>query len=192
VEYSRSLGLPFSVFLRIEQCNDRTLGLLAEANCRLVLLGVEAGNEEYREKYLNRKMKNQRIVEAFARVREHGIESVALNMIGLPHETPELIRETIDLNRRLDPDVLCVFIYQAFPGTPLHEYCLKEGLLPPVNAPVTWYEEPDCALRQPSIGQDALMECLQEFRELQWELERKRGKPRSVRTAEVEAAPPRV
>ena len=69
-----------------------------------------------------------------------------------------------------------MFVYQAFPGTPLHDYCRDNGLLPAEHAPVSWYEEPDCALQQKSITQDELMECLQEFRELQWELERKRGK----------------
>jgi len=173
--YAGSVNLPYSVFLRIEQCNDTTLGYLADSNCRLALMGVEAGSTEYRQKYLNRKMDNERLVRAFRKVREYGIESVALNMIGLPHETPELIRETIALNRELDPDILCVFVYQAFPGTPLHDYCREQGLLPPANAPVSWYEEPDCALQQESISRDALYRCLQEFRELQWEQERKRG-----------------
>jgi len=183
--YRDSVGLPFSVFLRIEQCSDHSLGLLADANCRLVLLGVEAGNEEYRAKYLNRKMANRRIVEAFARIRHHGLESVALNMIGLPHETPELVRETIELNREIDPDLLCVFVYQAFPGTPLHDLCLEQGLLPPVHAPMTWYEEPDCALQQTSISREELMACFQEFRELQWEIERKRGKRGQTHEAEL-------
>ena len=174
--YSKSVNLPYSVFLRLEQCNDTTLGYLADSNCKLVLMGVEAGNVDYRKEHLNRKMGNDKILRAFQKVLEFGIESVALNMIGLPHETPSLIRETIDLNRNLDPDILCVFVYQAFPGTPLHDYCRDNGLLPAEHAPVSWYEEPDCALQQKSITQDELMECLQEFRELQWELERKRGK----------------
>lgn len=183
--YRQSVHLPYSVFLRLEQCNDTTLGYLADSNCRLVLMGVEAGNTEYRKEILNRKMSNEKIVRAFRKVREFGMESVALNMIGLPHETSDLIRESIDLNRELDPDILCVFVYQAFPGTPLHDFCQKEGLLPSVHAPVSWYEEPDCALEQASITQDQLMECLQEFRELQWDLERKRAK----RQAAGEAAP---
>ena len=112
------------------------------------------------------------------------METVALNMIGLPHETPDLIRQTLELNREIDPDILCVFIFQAFPGTPLHDYCRDQGLLPAASAPVSWYEEPDCALRQPSITQEQLMECLQEFRELQWELERKRGKRPEILAAE--------
>lgn len=184
IAYSDSVNLPYSVFLRLEQCNDATLGHLADSNCRLILMGVEAGNKDYRKEHLNRKMANERIVKAFHKVRDFGMESVALNMIGLPHETPELIRETLELNRQIDPDILCVFIFQAFPGTPLHEYCREQGLLPAASAPVSWYEEPDCALQQKSISQEDLMQCLQEFRELQWELERKRGKRPEIQAIE--------
>ncbi len=177
VKYGSEIHVPFTAFLRVELATEEVVDLMAYAGCKTALFGVEEGNEEYRKRYLNRRMSNRVIVDAFRRCRERGIETLALNMIGLPYETPELIRETIELNRELDPDVLCVFIFQAFPGTDLYELCAKEGYLPPDDsALLPWIENPNVHLLQDSISNEDLMECYREFRELQAEIERKRGR----------------
>ncbi|MBI1848821.1 MAG: B12-binding domain-containing radical SAM protein [Planctomycetes bacterium] len=176
-KYGSEFHIPFTAFLRVELATDEVCDLLKQANCRTALFGVEEGNEEYRKRYLNRRMSNKVIVDAFRRCREREIETVALNMIGLPYETPDLIRETIQLNREMDPDVLCVFIFQAFPGTDLYDLCVKEGYLPPTdNGMVPWYDNPDVHIRQESITHEELMACYHEFRALQADVEAKRGK----------------
>jgi radical SAM superfamily enzyme YgiQ (UPF0313 family) len=173
--YSKELGLPFTAFLRVEQCNYQVLNLLKKANCSMILCGVEQGDEEYRRKYLDRKMSNQTIIEAFRRSREVGIETTSLNMIGLPYETKDLIRSTIELNRQLEADVVCIFIYQAFVGTDLFEICRKEGYLPETDqTKLVWYENPNMAIKQPSLTHEELMDCYKEFREVQAEMESKR------------------
>ncbi len=177
MKYGSEIRVPFTAFLRVELATDEVTDLLAHAGCKIALFGVEEGNEDYRKRYLNRRMSNKVIVDAFRRCRERGIETLALNMIGLPYETPELIRETINLNRQIDPDVLCVFIFQAFPGTDLYDLCAKEGYLPPTEQGlIPWYENPDVHIRQESITREELMQCYHEFRELQAEVERKRGR----------------
>jgi anaerobic magnesium-protoporphyrin IX monomethyl ester cyclase len=176
MKYGTEVHVPFTAFLRVELATDEVCDLLAQAGCRTALFGVEEGNEEYRKRYLNRRMSNKVIADAFRRCRERNIETVALNMIGLPYETPELIRETIALNRQIDPDVICVFIFQAFPGTDLYDLCVKEGYLPPAESGmVPWYDNPDVHIRQESITREELMQCYHEFRQLQSEIEQKRG-----------------
>ncbi|MBI1853402.1 MAG: cobalamin B12-binding domain-containing protein [Planctomycetes bacterium] len=175
--YAAEFDVPFCAFLRVELATDEVANLLAEAGCRLVLFGVEEGSEEYRKRYLNRRMSNRVIVDGFRRCRERGIETVALNMIGLPYETAGVIRGTIELNREIDPDILCVFIFQAFPGTDLFDLCVREGYVPPYDAEtIPWIENPNVHLVQESITHDELMQCYRDFRDLQAEIERKRGR----------------
>jgi radical SAM superfamily enzyme YgiQ (UPF0313 family) len=50
-------------------------------------------------------------------------------MIGLPYETPAMIRQTINLNKRLKPDQAAVFFFYPYPGTELYDVCKKEGFL---------------------------------------------------------------
>ncbi|MCL5270052.1 MAG: hypothetical protein M1457_05775, partial [bacterium] len=44
--------------------------------------------------------------------------------------------------KRLDPDFLEIFYVYPFPGTPLYELCVQEGLLPPGEIPREAYAEP--------------------------------------------------
>lgn len=167
--YPKEVGIPFSVCLRVENANRKTLSLLRKAGCYSVWLGIECGNEKYRIKMLNRHHTNEQILKAFKLIKELGLQTVVFNMIGLPYETKEMIRETIALNREIWPNALLYFTFQAFRGTPLYELCKKEGFLPEKTS--YWYEVPDSALIQPSLPKEDLIEVWKEFRELQREIE---------------------
>ena len=102
---------------------------LKKANCTRINMGVEVGNEQLREEILRRKMSNEQIIQAFDQAHKFGIKTLAYNMIGLPYETPEMIRETINLNKRLVPDNVAIFFFYPYPGTELYEVCRREGFL---------------------------------------------------------------
>jgi len=174
--YRDEIGLPFTVFLRPEQSRPNVLNLLKEAGCSMVLMGVEHGDEEFREKILHRKMPNDAVVKAFHNARDAGIETTALNMIALPDETKELALKTLELNQRIQPDVVCVFIYQAFPGTALYDRCVEAGYIPERDqTKVAWYEDPEMHLRQESISHEEVMEVYRKFQEFQADMERQRS-----------------
>ena len=50
-------------------------------------------------------------------------------MIGIPYETPEMIWETINLNKRCAPSCIVISFFYPYPGTELYEVCQKEGFL---------------------------------------------------------------
>ena len=50
-------------------------------------------------------------------------------MIGLPEETLEDIKKTIDINRKCMPNNLQLSIFFPYPGTDLYYTCKKKGLL---------------------------------------------------------------
>jgi radical SAM superfamily enzyme YgiQ (UPF0313 family) len=177
VKYGSEIHVPFTAFCRVELATEEVVDQLAYAGCKIALFGVEQGNEEYRKRYLNRRMSNKVIIDAFRRCRERGIETVSLSMLGLPYETKDLLRETIELNRQIDPDIVWMSIFQAYPGTDLFDLCIKEGYVAPaVEGMVPWYENPNVHIQQESISHDELMECYREFRDLQAEIEHKRNR----------------
>jgi len=166
---------PYTCFLRIEQTkSDKLLRQLAESGCTMVLMGTESGDEDYRKKYLGRTMSNEALIQGYRRLREYGIETTSLNMMGLPYETVDNMRRTIDLNREMEPDVMCIFVFQPFPGTILYEICKKEGWLPEDAFKPSWLLAPELAIRQPSVSHDEIAVVHQEFLRLQGELEEKR------------------
>lgn len=121
--------LPFIINGRVNTVNRDMLMMLAKAGCERINMGVECGNEWIRNKILERDMTDEQIINTFHWAKEAGIETYAFNIIGLPYETRENIQETIELNRKINPDFIGVSIFTAFPGTPLYDLCKKEGWL---------------------------------------------------------------
>jgi len=170
--YKREVGLPWTADMRVERATLDILKPMAEAGCYMAWFGVESGNEQYRANYLKRWMTNEQIIQAFENCRNLGIETLSLNMLGLPDETPEMARETIELNRKLRADNLLFFTYQSFPGTELGEYSMAMGMVP--DSSVFWYERPETCLVQGSMSKEDMQALWQEWRELQIDLEAER------------------
>ena len=91
-------------------------------------MGVEAGEEQYRETNLHRYADQDRIVRAFDLLHEADIRATAYNVIGFPNQGEESIIDTIKLNIRLKPDNITVAFYSPFIGTDLQRSSAEEGL----------------------------------------------------------------
>lgn len=128
-KYKKEVGIPFCVPYRVEQLNRERLELLSDAGCTMMYIGVESGNEEYRKKYLNRKMTNEMLIETASIARSVGIHIISLNMVGLPLETEQNIQETLELNRKIEPAFPFFFTYQLFPKTALYDFCREHDLV---------------------------------------------------------------
>lgn len=129
IEHYREIRLPFWIETRPEPVTEEKLIKLNAVGCEGVSIGVEHGNEEFREKILNRYVKNEDIVKAFEITKKLGIRSCANDIIGFPTETRELVFETIKLNRRLDMDNVIVNIFNPYNGTKLRELSIQKGYL---------------------------------------------------------------
>ena len=168
-KYAKEIGRPFITALRVERADERTLKALYDAGCQCIFVGVEAGNEAYRKKYLNRNMSNETIKEAFDVSKRVGLERFAWVMLGLPEETPAMVQETIDFLLEIQPDIIGWSVYHALPGTELYRYCREKGYLssedfyPYHGAPE--YNVP--ALIQPSISRVEITEFCDRFRDLE-------------------------
>jgi len=66
---------------------------------------------------------------AFETARQCGLLVHGTFMVGLPGETPETVRQTIELAKSLPNDSLQFSIATPFPGTEFFEYCRRNNLL---------------------------------------------------------------
>ena len=130
--YKTEIGLPFSIFSRINRIDDDTLGVLVDSGLSTVFFGLECGDEEYRTRYLKRMMSDETIKRGAALLKKHGVIIVTFNIFGMPFETTNTIRKTYELNGAIDPDVAMAFIYQPLPCTELAKLAFDHNLvLPP-------------------------------------------------------------
>lgn len=128
-KYSKHYRIPFHISVRIEHIDEEAVHLLKKAGCISVTAGVESGNEWLRRTVLKKRISNEDILKARSVLKKSGIKMCSLNMVGVPEETPQMIKETIAFNRKLDPDWLAASIYSPYPGTGLYQQCREKGYL---------------------------------------------------------------
>lgn len=126
-EYKKTINLPFEVQLRIEQINEELVKLLKDAGCKMVMYGIESGNDNIRMNLLNRNISKDQIINAAKLLNKYKLLTISYNISGLPDETFENACETMEINILCKPSFACNSIYQPYPMTQLSEYALSKG-----------------------------------------------------------------
>jgi radical SAM superfamily enzyme YgiQ (UPF0313 family) len=126
-KYKKEIGLPFICNLRADLVDLEVVKQLKKANCKVVYLGIETGNETVRKKILERNMSNEQILNACKILKRYKIKIVAQNMLGLPGETISGTFETILFNSKCKVDFSGFSIFQPYPDTLLSNYAIKNG-----------------------------------------------------------------
>jgi radical SAM superfamily enzyme YgiQ (UPF0313 family) len=109
--------------------NSNVAALLEKSGCKVVKMGIEAGNVEIRKKVLKRNISNEKLIEVFGIARKFGLKCQSFNMIGIPGETIENMMETIRLNAFIKPYIVWVSTFNPYPGTELYEQCEKKDMI---------------------------------------------------------------
>lgn len=128
-EYKNRIDKPFSVFSRVDVVNKEYIGVLKDAGCCSISLAIESGNDFIRNKVMNKGISKHQIVKAFDLARSYGLETSAINLIGIPGETEAMIWDTIKLNRHVKPTSSRANIFYPYKGTTLGDSCFTLGLV---------------------------------------------------------------
>jgi len=127
--YKEKIKLPFSINSRVEVMNEKFCKTAADAGCHTIWFGIESGDQKYRSEMLGRKMTNQQVIDAAENCKKAGINRLTFNIVGMPLETAENMRETLRLNQTIAPEHFFFFPYIPLRGTPLYNTAKEEGLL---------------------------------------------------------------
>jgi hopanoid biosynthesis associated radical SAM protein HpnJ len=105
-----------------------TLKAMKEAGCRLMIVGYESGDAQI--------LKNMKkgatidMAERFtANAHKLGLTIHGDFIIGMPGETRETMRKTIDFAKKLDVETIQVSIAHAYPGTEFYQYAKENNLV---------------------------------------------------------------
>jgi len=163
-QYKSRFDFPFAVNVRPETVDDELLKSLRDAGLRRIIVGVESGNERIRKEVLKRNISDDALQSLFRTVHQLGILTWANTMMGVPGETPENLRETIDFVRNLAPDQAQVMVFYPYPGTDLGDLCRREGYISKREVITTFAGE--SVLKLPTVSQRQIMQSAELFR---WE-----------------------
>lgn len=127
----RGLDFSWTVRMRVRGVDRALVERMHRAGCSRIQFGVEQGTEEGLQR-LQKGVTIEEIERAFHLCRKVGIHTVAYFMIGTPTERSRAdVMRTIRYSIRLRPDFVMFNIMTPFPGTPLFEEGVEEGVLSP-------------------------------------------------------------
>lgn len=105
-----------------------TLKAMKDSGCRLLIVGYESGDQQILKNI--KKGATIEMAERFtANAKKLGLTIHGDFIIGLPGETKQTIRKTIDFAKRIDAETIQVSLGHAFPGTEFYEYAQKNALV---------------------------------------------------------------
>ncbi len=128
-EIYQDINLPFWMQTRPETINNKRMEIIKKMGCARMSFGVEHGNEEFRKKYLDRKMRNGLITKSMNTVSEYEIPYSVNNIMGFPHETREIAMDTVRLNKTFKANDRNAYPFTPFSGTPLRKTVEELGYL---------------------------------------------------------------
>jgi radical SAM superfamily enzyme YgiQ (UPF0313 family) len=120
--------------IRPNVCTREIIFQLKEAGCYKVFVAIESANDYIRNVVMKRNITKTQLENSFMWAKEAGLETLSVNIIGVPGETEETIFETINFNRRMNPTSAGANIYSPYEGTELGDYCRKQGLVKEIDA----------------------------------------------------------
>jgi radical SAM superfamily enzyme YgiQ (UPF0313 family) len=123
----KPLKMTWSCTSRVTTDYD-TLKAMKEAGCRLLIVGYESGEQE-----ILKNIKKGATIDMARRFtancKKLGLLIHGDFIVGLPGETRETIRTSINFAKELDVETIQVSIAHPYPGTEFYDHVKKNGLI---------------------------------------------------------------
>jgi radical SAM superfamily enzyme YgiQ (UPF0313 family) len=115
---------------RVDFVDRELLELMAKSGCFYIAWGIESANKQILT-HARKGVDADRARLSLGWARKAGIKNWGYFIIGLPGETEETIRETIDFAKDLPLDIALFHIAAPYPGTPFFNEVVKNGWFRP-------------------------------------------------------------
>ena len=157
----KPLNLTWSCTSRVTT-DYETLKAMKEAGCRLLIVGYESGDPQI----LKNIKKGATIERARAFTKDcHKLGLVVHGdfILGLPGETRETIRNTINFAKELDVETIQVSVAHAYPGTELYDYAVKNGFMVAGNKMVDEGGHQLAHIQYPGLPAEEILDSVHRF-----------------------------
>ena len=129
-KYPKKFNLPFACQGRADLIvrNEETLKKLRKIGLKLIMIGFESGNQRILN-FLRKGVTVKQNFQAAEICKKYGILIWANYMFGIPTETKEEILDTVNMIRKIKPDLYSPAIFTPTPGTDLYTFCVDKDIL---------------------------------------------------------------
>lgn len=115
---------------RVDYVDEEMLTLMGQAGCWLISWGIESGNEQIL-KHARKGAYPEKAMQSLTWAKKAGIQNWGYFIIGLPGETEETIRQTIEFAKKLPLDIALFHVAAPYPGTPFFFEVVENGWFRP-------------------------------------------------------------
>lgn len=123
----RNIKLKWSCNARVDM-DLETLKKMKRAGCRLLCVGFESPNQKVLDE-MHKKTTKKLQLEFMNNVKKAGILVNGCFMLGLPNDTKESIKETIEFSKKLNPDTAQFYPPMVYPGTEMYSWAKEKRYL---------------------------------------------------------------
>jgi anaerobic magnesium-protoporphyrin IX monomethyl ester cyclase len=116
----RAHNLNIWAYARVDTVKPGMLDKLRRAGFTWLALGIEAANEQVLADS-NKRYRVDEAAETVRRIQDAGISVIGNYIFGLPEDTAETMRETLQLALKLQCEFANFYTAMAYPGSPLYE-----------------------------------------------------------------------
>jgi anaerobic magnesium-protoporphyrin IX monomethyl ester cyclase len=111
---------------RVDFVDEEMLQMMGKAGNWLISWGIESGNEQIL-KNAHKGADPEKAKRALTWAKKAGIMNWGYFIIGLPGETEETIRQTIEFSKKLPLDIALFHVAAPYPGTPFFFQVVENG-----------------------------------------------------------------
>lgn len=118
--------LNFWAYSRVDTVKPRMLDKLRRAGVRWLALGIESGSKHVRDGS-EKRLRNDDIHAIVDQIQKADINVLGNYIFGLPDDTLETMRETLDLAKSLNCEFANFYSAMAYPGSRLYTEAVEKG-----------------------------------------------------------------
>lgn len=128
-KYRTAVNLPFYCNIHPLAFTREVAHILKEGGCRLVIMGVQSGSKRIRREIFFRRETNEHIVKAMDYARQEKLKINIDYIFGAPGEDVADLDKSLELCKRIKPDMIQSFWLTYYPGTHIISLAKDKGIL---------------------------------------------------------------
>jgi len=125
---NKDIDIGWGCTARVDKMDEDLLKLMREAGCHTLFIGVESGVQEILDS-IKKGTNIKQIKKAFHTARGLNFRTIASLAIGLPGETKDTIKESIEFVKNLEASYALFSVATPYPGTEFYKKSRKGGLI---------------------------------------------------------------
>lgn len=120
-KYLGEMNIKWVCQSRVDMVNEPLLKLMKKSGCQYIFYGVESGSERILQEVIKKEVTISQIIKTFKITKKVGIGIVANYIFGIPGETEEDLKATLEMVKKLPADAVALNIFVPLPGAELTE-----------------------------------------------------------------------